>query len=317
MMGDAIRLGTRGSKLALWQTNFVAASLARGRPGLAVATQIIATTGDKAPDRALTKIDDQGLFTKELEKALLAGAIDAAVHSLKDLPTVIPDGLCLGAVLKRHDPRDALVARSARSLAELPPGARVGSGSPRRVAQLRALRPDLLGVAIRGNLDTRLRKLDESGAYDAIIVARAGLDRLGLSPRAAESFAVEQMLPAPGQGALAVECRADDANTRARLALLDDADSAAAVRAERAFLRILEGGCRVPIGAFGELHGGEMRLSGVVASLDGERLLRADVRGSKDDPEALGAELAAVIRRADADGLLAEIFAAARAGGAS
>jgi hydroxymethylbilane synthase len=236
------------------------------------------------------------------------------VHSLKDLPTIIPAGLRLGAVLPRNDPRDALVARAAGSLKELPDGARVGTGSPRRAAQLLALRPDLQCVGIRGNVDTRLRKLDESRDYDAIVMAAAGLARLGLSGRVAEFFPSAQMLPAPGQGAMAAECRDGDDATLALVAPLNDADTEIAVRAEREFLRVLEGGCRVPIGAFGEIDGGTLRLAGVVAALDGRRLLRQSGAGPKADPERVGAELAAAVRRADADGLLAEIFARAREG---
>ena len=281
-MKELLRIGSRGSKLALWQTNFVAGLLKARNPGMRVEISVIATTGDKNIEHPLTMIDDKGLFTKEIEKAILSGDADAAVHSLKDLPTDIAGGLCLAAIMEREDPSDALVARDATSLADMPMGSRVGTGSPRRMAQLLALRPDLICKGIRGNLDTRMRKLNESGEYDAIIVARAGLARLGGLDRITEAFSGDRMLPAPGQGALAVECREDDVYTREIIAALDHADTALVTRAERAFLRVLEGGCRVPIGALGRVRGNELVLQGVVAAADGRRLLRGEHRGPKN-----------------------------------
>ncbi|MHA1570046.1 MAG: hydroxymethylbilane synthase [Alphaproteobacteria bacterium] len=291
-MKDRLVIGTRGSKLALRQTQLVVDRLQKLYPELPVEMQIIKTVGDKILDHSLAKIDDKGLFTKEIETALLEKTIDAAVHSLKDLPTTLPAGLHIGAVLPREDPRDVLIAGNGRKLAELPAGARIGTGSPRRMAQLLALRADLACVDIRGNLDTRLRKLAESGQYDALIVARAGLARLGLLDRVTEVLDYEQMLPAPGQGALAIECREDDAATLECFSPLDDTDTAAAVRAERAFLRRLEGGCQVPLGAAGVIEGEKLTLHGMVATHDGRRLLRRERHGAPDEAEKIGRELA-------------------------
>jgi hydroxymethylbilane synthase len=276
MPPDHIRIGTRGSALARLQTEIVAQALRVAWPGVVTTSVVITTTGDAVQDRPLTAIGGKGLFTAELEAALRDGSIDLAVHSLKDLPSEESPGLVLGAILPRDDERDALVSRGRHTLAGLPVGAVVGTGSLRRGAQVRALRPDLRIEDLRGNADTRLRKaLDADGAYDAVVVAAAALARLGRSADASEFFDPDELLPAPGQGALAVQCRDED-QSRRLLAPLHDGGTAAATAAERAFLEGLGGGCAVPIAAHGSLDaGGLLRLRGRVCSVDGER--RIDV----------------------------------------
>ena len=274
-------IASRGSQLALWQAHWVEGQLtAAGHP---CRIEIIKTTGDKITDVPLAKVGSKGLFTKEIEEALLDGRADLAVHSLKDLPTELPAGLVLAAVPEREDPRDAVIGKR---LMELPDGARVGTSSLRRSAQLRKLRPDLVIESVRGNLDTRLRKLDE-GRYDAILLAAAGLKRLGWAGRIAEILPPETMCPAVGQGALAIETRASGAGFDACSAL-DHAATHAAVTAERGVLASLGGGCQVPIGAHARVHGETMRLLGVVASPDGSEIIRAESAGTVDGAEALG-----------------------------
>jgi len=271
-------IATRGSALALWQAQWVAGRL----EGVEILT--IKTTGDRLAGASLVEAGGKGLFTKEIEEALLEGRADVAVHSLKDLPTGMDDRLVVAAVPRREDPRDALVGRR---LAELGRGSRVGTSSPRRKAQLLHLRPDLTVQDIRGNVDTRLRKLDE-GHYDAVVLAAAGLRRLGQDGRIAEVLDAEVMCPAVGQGALAIQCRADDAETRRRLAALEDPATRAEVTAERAMLAGLGGGCRVPIGGWAREAGNRLRLEAVVASVDGSELVRVRVEGETADPEGLG-----------------------------
>lgn len=273
---DPVRIGTRGSALACLQTEIVAQALRVAWPGVVTETVVITTTGDAVQDRPLTAIGGKGLFTAELEAALRDGSIDLAVHSLKDLPGEPSRGLVLGAVLLREDERDALVSRGGYTLAGLPDGAVVGTGSLRRGAQVRALRPDLCIEDLRGNADTRLRKaLDSDGAYDAIVVAAAALARLGRTADASELLDSDMLMPAPGQGALAVQCRDED-ESRRLLAPLHDIATAAATAAERGFLEGLGGGCAVPIAAYGSLDmGGLLKLRGRVCSADGER--RVDV----------------------------------------
>jgi hydroxymethylbilane synthase len=265
-----LRVGTRGSRLAVWQADRVIERLAES--GARAERVIVRTTGDRILDAPLSKIGDKGLFTKELEERLLDGTIDLAVHSLKDLPTEVPEGLALGAVLEREDPRDALVGRAGRTLRELPSGACVGTSSLRRRAQLLALRPDLDVRDLRGNVETRLGKI-ERGDYAAAVMARAGLMRLGLESAIAEVLDPEDVLPAVGQGAIAVEVRGDDGE-RGWLRVLDDPDTHLATLAERALLARLEGGCQVPIGALATWRGRELRLSGLVADLGGTRVVR-------------------------------------------
>ncbi|MET0553298.1 MAG: hydroxymethylbilane synthase [Vicinamibacteria bacterium] len=281
-----LRVGSRGSALALWQAEHVKARL-QGL-GHAVEIVVITTTGDRIQDRRLESVGGKGAFLKEIEEALLADEVDLAVHSLKDVPTALPDGLGLVAILERADPRDVLLSGGA-GLDALPQRARVGTTSLRRRAQVLARRPDLDVHDLRGNVDTRIRRLRE-GAFDAILLARAGLVRLGRAEEATEVLEPEVILPAPGQGAIAIECRSDDARTRTAVSALDHAATARAVTAERAFLAALHGGCNVPLGAYAETDPAGLRLRGLVAREDGTRVVRGERRGS--DAEALGRALA-------------------------
>ncbi len=282
--------GTRGSRLALWQTQHVLQALERAWPRLACRMQRFQTKGDKTLDVPLPQIGGKGLFTAELEQALREKRIDVAVHSLKDLPTETASGLTLGAVLGRTTAQDALVAREPWTLDTLPVGASVGTSSYRRTAQLRHRRPDLAVVPIRGNVDTRVRKV-QSGMYDAAVMAAAGLERLGLTEAITARLPFEVMLPAPGQGALAVQCRADDAHTLSLLAALDDEADRAATTAERAFLQALGGGCATPIAAYARRdEDGFIEMEALIASLDGQVMIR--VRGRGDDARQLGEDLA-------------------------
>jgi hydroxymethylbilane synthase len=276
-------IGSRGSKLALWQANYIKGRLEA--LGEECRIEIITTSGDRFQSGPLKEIGTKGLFTKEIEEALLDRSIDLAVHSLKDMPTDLPDGLEIAAVPEREDARDAMIGRK---LADLPSGARVGTGSLRRVAQLHAARPDLTVEGIRGNVDTRLRKLDE-GQYDAIVLACAGLNRLGWSDRIAEHLPVEVMCPAVGQGALAIETRADGGDAARAVALLDHAITHAAVAAERSVLKVLGGGCHVPIGAHATVDEGTLHLRAIVISPDGMRMAKRESYGL--DPEQVGTAL--------------------------
>lgn len=294
-------IGSRGSQLALWQAKWVAARLAdRGHE---TRIEIIKTTGDKITDVPLAKVGTKGLFTKEIEEALLDGRVDLAIHSLKDLPTELPAGLTLAAVPEREDARDAVVG--AR-LDDLPAGAKVGTSSLRRAAQLRAARPDLVIESVRGNLDTRLRKLDE-GQYRAIMLAVAGLTRLGWANRIAEILSPEVMCPAVGQGALAVETRAEG-EAHDVCAALDHAATRAAVAAERAVLAALGGGCQVPIGAHAIVSGEELRLTGVVITPDGTRALRKNGAGAVSDAEAIGGRVGQALLEDGAREILQEVY---------
>ncbi len=266
--------------------------------------RLVRTSGDRQTRNPLSDIGGEGIFVKELQSALLARRIDTAVHSLKDVPTSTPDGLTLAAISRREDPRDALISRGR--LRDLPQGARVGTGSPRRACQLRAVRSDLEVVAIRGNLGTRIRKV-EAGEVDAVVVAAAALVRMGWLDRATEILPIDVMLPAVGQGALAVEIRADDEAMREIALSIDDRDTHLATTAERAFLRHLGGGCRVPIAALGSIESGKLRLQGLVADEQGQRVLRGDVQGPADDAEALGVRLAERLLAEGASELLEEI----------
>ncbi len=290
-----IVIGSRGSQLALWQARWVAARLAE--LGEETRIEIIRTTGDKVTEVPLGQVGTKGLFTKEIEDALLDGSIDVAVHSLKDMPTELPSGLVLAAIPQREDVRDALVGHR---LVDLPMGARVGTGSLRRAAQLRGLRPDLDVQGIRGNVDTRLRKLDE-GQYDAIVLASAGLRRLGWDSRISQYLEPSEMVPAVGQGALAIETAS--AKT-ALVSKLHDVATGAAVRAERALLSTLGGGCQVPVGAYASVTGGGLNLQAVVASGDGTRIVRSHAEGSLEAPEDLGRHVADLLLAQGADELL-------------
>jgi hydroxymethylbilane synthase len=302
----AVALGTRGSALARAQTELVAALLAAARPEAALSTQVLSTAGDRTQESGepLPEIGGKGLFTAELERALLEGEIDVAIHSLKDLPTEDAAGVVVGAVTSREDVRDCLVARSAGSLADLPDGALVGTSSLRRSAQLAALRPDLEIRSIRGNVDTRIRKV-EAGEYDAALLAAAGIRRLGLEDAVAEWLSPETMLPAPGQGALAIQCRADDVAMRTLLADLDDPAARAETTAERAFLEALGGGCAAPVAALAvTTTTPRVRLQGLVASVDGRDVVR--VRG-EGDPVEIGARLAQEALSLGADRILRNV----------
>ncbi len=289
-----LTIGTRGSKLALWQTHWVKAQLEAHHPDLRIEIAIISTKGDRVLDVSLPKLGEQGkgLFTKELEEALLAGRADLAVHSLKDLPTEFVEGLQLTAVCEREDPRDALVARlGIAAFGDLRRGAIVGTSSLRRIAQLQALRPDLELVPVRGNVDTRLGKLD-AGQYDALILAAAGLKRLGYAHRITECLAEDLMLSAVGQGALGIETRADDAAVASLVTVLDHLPTRRACTAERALLKGLGGGCLVPIAALAQLSGAELTLSGLVASADGAQVVRGKASGQAAQAEEIGQRLA-------------------------
>ncbi|HEY76376.1 MAG TPA: hydroxymethylbilane synthase [Thermoflexia bacterium] len=300
---EVVRVGTRRSALALWQAHWVVERMKRHTPHLQVQVVEVHTLGDRRRDLSLSQAGGVGLFVKELERALLQGEIDLAVHSLKDLPTRLPPGLALAAIPERGDPRDALVSRTGRPLSALPSGARVGTSSRRRAAQLLALRPDLRIADIRGNVDTRLRKVEE-GRYDAAILAVAGLVRLGRADRITEVLSPEIMLPAVGQGALAVEVRADDERIRSLVAPLDHSPTRAATTAERAFLARLGGGCHAPVGAYAEVDGHQIHLRALVASPDGRTIIRGARQGATSEAEALGWALAEDLLARGADALV-------------
>ena len=307
-MKSHFTIGSRGSRLALWQAEWVRARLNELRPGVEVRVEIYKTTGDIHRDVPLAVIGGKGAFTKELEEALLDGRIDIAVHSLKDLPTTLPAGLTVAAVPEREDPRDALVLPvgsevEVSSLMNLPASAVVGTSSLRRQAQLRHTRPDVSIKDVRGNVDTRLRKLD-GGDFDALILAAAGLRRLGWGGRISAAVESREMLPAVGQGALGVETRETDGATRELVSLLEHAPTRAAVEAERALLAALGGGCQVPIAAHGTVEGSRIRLEALVAALDGSRAIRDSLEGDATEAARVGDALAARLREQGADELL-------------
>ena len=305
-----LKMATRKSPLALRQAGHVAGVLRERNPGLEIELVAMRTSGDRLLDAPLAKVGGKGLFIKELERALLDGRADVAVHSMKDVPVELPPGLHLPVVMARADPRDALVSMRFGALGALPPGASVGTSSLRRKCQLAALRPDLRLEDLRGGVDTRLRRL-ERGDFDAIVLAVSGLERGGHGARVTEALDVATMLPAAGQGALGIECRRGDARVEALIAPLACPRSSACVLAERAFNRRLEGGCQVPIAAYAILEGGELDMRGLVASLDGARVLRAQVRGRAEDAEPLGAEAAAAVLEQGAGEILERIRAEA------
>lgn len=306
-MKSSLTIGSRGSKLALWQAEWVRSRLEAA--GAEARVEVIKTEGDVRTDVPLAVIGGKGVFTKELELALLEGRIDVAVHSLKDLPTVVPEGLTIAAVAEREDPRDALVLRADKlhegaAVRSLPAGACVGTSSQRRLAQLKHARPDLVVKDLRGNVDTRLRKLD-GGWYDAVILAAAGLRRLGFEGRIGAYIPTGEMLPAVGQGALGVETRAGDEATIRLVRRLDHGPTRAACEAERAFLRSLGGGCQVPIAGHAVVRGDGLRLEGLVAAPAGEKIIRDAVEGDARNAESIGLELAERLRARGADTLLA------------
>ncbi|HZV54155.1 MAG TPA: hydroxymethylbilane synthase [Rhodocyclaceae bacterium] len=303
---ERIVIATRESRLALWQAEHVRDLLQKLYPSCRVELLGMTTRGDQILDRPLAKVGGKGLFVKELETALYEGSADIAVHSMKDVPMVLPEGFALVATGPREVPLDAFVSSKYASLDDLPPGAVVGTSSLRREAQLHARYPYLAVTSLRGNLDTRLRKLDE-GQYDAIILAAAGLNRLGLKERIRAVLPAEVSLPAAGQGALGIEARADRADVAAWLAPLNDAATAACVRAERAVSRALAGSCEVPLGAYAEMRAGQLWLRGFVATPDGARMARSELTGDTASPEALGLRLAADLRAQGADDILAAL----------
>jgi len=290
-MSQPLRIATRKSPLALWQAEHVTAQLKAAHPGLEIELLGMSTQGDKILDTPLAKIGGKGLFVKELEQGMLDGQADIAVHSMKDVPVHLPDGLHLPIIMEREDPHDAFVSNHYANLDALPEGARVGTSSLRRQCQLAARRPDLQIMPLRGNVNTRLKKLDD-GDYDAIILAAAGLKRLGFGARIRDAISAEQSLPAIGQGAIGIECRSDDARINELIAPLHDTDTADRVRAERAFNERLEGGCQVPIGGHAVLEGDQLWLRGLVGTPDGSELIEGEIRGPRADAQALGIALA-------------------------
>ena len=306
-MRKHIRVGTRGSALALWQAEWVKSELEKKYPGMAVTLTKIKTTGDKILDVPLAQVGGKGLFVKEIEEAMLSNEIDIAVHSMKDVPTFFPDGLHLSCITKREDPRDALLSRNRVKFKDLPKGANVGTSSLRRQAQLMHIRPDFVIHQLRGNVDTRLRKLKE-GQFDAIVLAAAGVKRLGLAENVTEYIAPEISLPAIGQGALGVECRIDDRELNDLISFFNHTDSRTCVMGERALLRRLEGGCQVPIACYGQMKDGQLHLTGLVGSVDGKRIIKDTIEGAPEKAEKLGVTLAEKLLTQGADLILREVY---------
>ncbi len=290
-MRRVLRIGSRGSRLALWQAEFIKRLITRSLPDIKIEISVIRTTGDRVADLPLSIIGGKEAFVKEIEEALLLKEIDFAVHSMKDLPSALPVGLKIGAVAKRHDPRDALVSKEGIRFDELPKGARIGTGSVRRQAQLLYFRPDLRIIPIRGNVDTRLRKLRNDG-FDGVVLALAGLERMGLESEIAEVFSFDVLIPAPGQGAIAVECRGDDEEINQILITINHEESEVATSAERSFLERLGGSCHVPVGCYAEVKEVSIKILGLIASPDGKNLIRDDIEGSVQNHKSLGKELA-------------------------
>lgn len=311
MKKSKIVIGTRGSKLALWQAEWVKAELQRRNPGLEIELNKIKTTGDKILDVPLAKVGGKGLFVKEIEEALLKGEADLAVHSMKDVPTEFPAGLHLAVICEREDPRDAFIAqskeKSAKSLKDLPQGATVGTSSLRRSCQLLSRRPDLKIAQLRGNLETRFRKLDE-GQFDAMILASAGVKRLGWQQRITEVIDPETSLPAIGQGAVGIECRIDDEFINQLIAPLNHKETSICVRAERALLKKLQGGCQVPIAAHATITGNRLVMDGLVGSVTGDRIIKEHLEGTIEDAEAIGITLGEKLLSKGADKILAEVY---------
>jgi hydroxymethylbilane synthase len=301
-------IATRGSMLALWQAEWIKSQLEELDPSLEIELNKIKTTGDKILDVPLAQVGGKGLFVKEIEEALLRGEADLAVHSMKDVPTELPESLHLSTITKREDPRDAFIAgKEIKSFSELPKGANIGTSSLRRICQLLNKRPDLKITQLRGNVDTRIRKLEE-GEFDAIILATAGVKRLGREEKITEKLPIDVSLPAIGQGAVGIECRKDDEFTNNILKSLDHYETSVCVRAERAFLKKLEGGCQVPIAAYAQLKDGEIVIEGLVGSIDGKILLKDNLRGSPENAESLGTELAENLLSKGAKEILDEVY---------
>lgn len=302
-----LKIGTRASALAVTQSEWIKNRIESHHPDISVELIRIKTKGDKIIDSPLAKIGGKGLFVKEIEDALLRKDVDLAVHSIKDVPAELPDGLCLPVFPEREDPRDAFISRSYATLSDLPEGANIGTGSLRRSSQLLNIRPDLQIVPLRGNVDTRLKRLD-AGNMDAVVLAAAGLNRLGLSKMITELLPPDTLLPAIGQGALGLEIREDDGRTLEILSFMTHRQTEQAVRAERAFLKRLEGGCQVPIAGFAVIEGTSIILKGMVAELDGSIIIKDEIKGHEDQPEDLGIALADRILSKGADRILAGIY---------
>jgi len=307
-MTDTLRIATRKSQLALWQAEYVRDVLLQYQPDLNVELVKMTTQGDKILDTPLAKVGGKGLFVKELEAGLLSGDADIAVHSMKDVPVELPEGLHLSVICPREDPRDAFVSKNYASFESLPKGARLGTSSLRRQCQLAAQRPDLNIIDLRGNVNTRLQKLD-AGDYDAIILAAAGLKRLGMQDRITETLSPEISLPAIGQGAVGIECRVDDDWVNELLAPLNDRDTAIRVRAERALNHRLQGGCQVPIAGYAELSHGVILLRGLVGTVDGSKIIHGEIAGQPEDAEYLGRVLAEDLLSRGADKILESLYA--------
>ena len=306
-MPSELKIGTRGSQLALFQANWVKDRLVQAHPDLRVTLIKIKTTGDKIQDAPLAKIGGKGLFVKEIEEALLKKRTDLAVHSIKDVPTEFPEGLHLSVITKREDPRDVLISKDGKPLKDLPKGAKIGTSSLRRQAQLLHFRSDFELIPLRGNLDTRLKKLKTMN-LDAIVLALAGVKRLGFDGKITEIIPPEVSLPAIGQGALGIETRMTDQEVESQIRLLNDRDSSIAISAERAFLKKLEGGCQVPIAAFARIVGTTLHIDGLVGTIDGKRLIRHHMEGPIERAESLGVELAEILLGEGAKEILDEVY---------
>jgi len=306
MVRKKIRLGTRGSQLALWQANYIKDTLEKLH-NVEIEIVKIKTKGDKILDVALAKVGGKGLFVKELEDALLDGKVDFAVHSMKDVPVELPSGLHIAAITKREDPRDVFISKNYNSLHELPSGSKVGTSSLRRQCQLLALRPDLKVEVLRGNVETRIKKMQD-GIFDAVILAYAGVKRLGLLEYVKEVIPETLSLPAIGQGALGIECRVDDKETNELLKSINHEETSYCIRAERAFLRVLQGGCQVPIGAFAKIDNRKLIIKGLVGSLNGDKIIAETISGDIKDCEALGEELANIILKKGGKEILEEVY---------
>lgn len=307
MANKIVRIATRKSPLAMWQAEHVRDRLLAAHPGIQVELLGMTTQGDKILDSPLAKVGGKGLFVKELEQGMLEGRADIAVHSMKDVPVEFPDGLHLHVICEREDPRDAFVSNNFKRFEDLPQGARVGTSSLRRQTQLKAIRPDLAIVDLRGNVNTRLRKLDE-GEYDAIILAAAGLIRLGFEARIRESISIEASLPAIGQGAIGIECRQGDQEIESLIDVLHHHETSICVSAERAMNARLEGGCQVPIGGHATLANGHLTLCGLVGAIDGSKVIRGEREGSEQDAVAMGTSLAEELLEGGADEILKSVY---------
>ncbi len=305
---STIKIGTRGSKLALWQANWIKAKLNKNIPSLSIKIVVIKTKGDKILDVPLAKVGGKGLFVKEIEEALLDGRIDLAVHSMKDMPADLPEDLCIGPVPKRENPADVLISKNGFLLSELEPQARIGTSSLRRASQIKHAKPDFIILPLRGNLDTRIKKL-ETGDLDAIVLAAAGVKRLNLERRITEYLDYDIMLPAVGQGALCIEIRKHDLEIEKIVSKLNHPETRAVVMGERAFLRTLGGSCQVPVAAYGEINKNSFTLRGLVADIDGKIIIKETITGPEDSSESLGIKLAQRLLLMGADKILEKLKA--------